>query len=74
MTHEGSEIARLRAQIDQEAQAAQAGLTGFAQGTSRHQTIVAKMERMTHALITEHGYEQGMQQMMQRLEKGEFSV
>jgi hypothetical protein len=52
-----SEVARLRAQIEAEYQAAQRGLTGLAAGTTRHAFITAKMERMTQYLqqLTEQG-------------------
>ena len=41
-----SEIARLRAQIEAEYEAARLGLTGLAEGTARHQIISARMERI----------------------------
>jgi hypothetical protein len=41
----GSEVARLRAQIDLEFEAMQRGLHGVAAGTAKHQFIMAKMER-----------------------------
>ncbi len=41
-----SEVARIRQQIAEEYQAAQAGLTGLASGVSRHQFITARMERL----------------------------
>jgi hypothetical protein len=44
-----SEIARIRQQIADEYQAAQLGLYGLAAGTSRHQFITARMERMGEA-------------------------
>ena len=52
-----SEVARLRAQIEAEYQAAQQGLTGLAAGAARHAFITAKMERMTLYLqqLTEQG-------------------
>ena len=41
-----SEVARLLAQISAEYEAAQRGLTGLAQGVSRHEFITARMENM----------------------------
>jgi hypothetical protein len=41
-----SEIARLRQQIEAEYLAAKEGLSGLASGTSRHDFITARMERM----------------------------
>lgn len=41
-----NEITRLREHIAQEYQAAQFGLTGLAQGTSKHTFITRKMERL----------------------------
>ncbi len=43
---QGSEVARLLAQINAEYEAAQRGLSGLACGTSRHDFITARMERM----------------------------
>ncbi len=40
----GSEVAHLMRQIDEEAQAAQRGLTGLASGAARHTFITRKME------------------------------
>lgn len=68
---EGSEIAKLRARIAQEEHAAQVGLTGLAQGTAQHRSIITRMERMTQTLIRKQGYEQGMQIMMHHLEREE---
>jgi len=42
-----SEVARLRAQIEAEYQAAHAALHGLASGTARHEVITARMERMS---------------------------
>ena len=41
-----SEVARLRAQIEQEAQASRSALYGLSSGSSRHEVITAHMERM----------------------------
>ena len=41
-----SEVARLRAQIQNEWDAARLGLTGLSQGSSKHETITTHMERM----------------------------
>jgi hypothetical protein len=42
----GSEVARLLTQICEEYKAARQGLTGLTQGTSQHQFITTRMERM----------------------------
>ncbi len=42
----GSEVARLMRQIDEQAQAAQRGLSGLASGTARHAFITRKMEEI----------------------------
>jgi len=44
MSH--SEIAHIRAQIHLEYASSQAGLSGLAAGTARHEFITAKMERL----------------------------
>ena len=41
-----SEVARLRAQIQAEYEAAERALYGFADGTARHKFITTRMERM----------------------------
>jgi len=41
-----SEVARLRAQIQNEWDAARLGMTGFSQGSAKHETITTHMERM----------------------------
>ena len=41
-----SEVARLLAQISEEYEAAQQGLSGLAQGISQHRFITNRMERM----------------------------
>ena len=41
-----SEVARLLAQISEEYEAAQRGLSGLAYGTSPHEFITARMEHM----------------------------
>jgi hypothetical protein len=43
---QGSEVAKLLSQISAEYEAAQRGLTGLAYGTSKHEFITARMERM----------------------------
>ncbi len=45
-SNSNSVIARLKKQIDAEAQAAQLAMHGPAQGISKHQFITARMERM----------------------------
>ncbi|HEY6406721.1 MAG TPA: hypothetical protein VIY29_04545, partial [Ktedonobacteraceae bacterium] len=47
MAENHSEVARLLAQIGMEYEAAQRGLTGLASGTSNHQFITARMERIS---------------------------
>jgi hypothetical protein len=44
----GSEVARLLSQISAEYEAAQRGLTGLAYGTSKHEFITTRMEKMGH--------------------------
>jgi hypothetical protein len=44
---QGSEVARLLAQISAEYEAAKLGLTGLAYGTSQHEFITARMEHMS---------------------------
>ena len=46
-----SEIARLMRRITLEHQAAQYGLTGLAYGTSRHDFIIARMERGAERML-----------------------
>lgn len=43
---QGSEVARLLAQISAEYEAAQRGLSGLAYGVSQHEFITARMEHM----------------------------
>lgn len=43
-----SEVAQLLAQISAEYEAGQRALTGLAQGTSQHDFITARMERMSN--------------------------
>ena len=45
-----SEVARLRAQIAAEYEAASRGLCGLASGTARHAVINARMERMSECV------------------------
>ena len=45
----GSEVSHLLQAIQQEYEAAQQGLSGFAQGTARHQFISTRMEQMHRA-------------------------
>jgi hypothetical protein len=47
MAENQSEVARLLAQIGMEYEAAQRGLTGLASGTSNHQFITARLERIS---------------------------
>ena len=41
-----SEVARIKREIEQDYQAAQQGMHGLAQGTSQHQFITVRMQRM----------------------------
>ncbi len=43
---QGSQVTRLLAQIQQEYEAAQLGLSGLAYGTSKHEFITQKMENV----------------------------
>lgn len=43
---QGSEVARLLTRIAEEYEAAQRGLTGLAQGVSRHDFIATRMDNM----------------------------
>lgn len=43
-----SEVARLLARITEEYEATQRGLTGLAQGVSRHDFIATRMDNMGH--------------------------
>ena len=47
----GSEIARLRQQIQLEYEAAQRGLSGLASGVARHDFIEARMEKGAERLL-----------------------
>ena len=46
LSTQGSEVAWLLAQISSEYEAAQQGLSGLAQGTSQHQFITRRIERI----------------------------
>ena len=66
-----SEVARLRRQIEEEYEAASLGLTGFAEGTTRHQFINARMERIggyVDALAALVGMEQAAAIMVETME------
>ena len=47
-TEHSSEVARLLTQISSEYEAAQRGLSGLAQGVSKHAFIAARMRRVGH--------------------------
>ena len=67
----GSEVARLRLQIEEEYLAAQRGLSGLAYGTSRHQFITQRMENMEKCrqkLVTLLGPEEAMKVVAETLE------
>jgi hypothetical protein len=66
-----SEIARVRQQIAAEYLSAQLGFSGLAEGTSRHQFITTKMERMGESFETlaqMMGKEQAIQIVAQTLQ------
>jgi len=66
-----SEVARLKAQIEAEVQAAQWALYGAALGTAQHQFITRRMERMgvLHEELTELvGEEEGVRLLVQVME------
>lgn len=46
VSEHNSEVARLLAQISAEYEAAQRGMSDFAQGSSKHEFIAARMEHM----------------------------
>jgi hypothetical protein len=46
LSQQGSAVAQLLAQISSEYEAAERGLTGLTQGTSQHQFITTRMERI----------------------------
>lgn len=48
ITEHGSEVARLLTQISSEYEAARRGLSAFAQGTAKHEFIMARMQRVGH--------------------------
>jgi hypothetical protein len=66
-----SEIARIRAQIQAEYEAATRGLSGLSAGSTRHTFITAKMENIARCqkqLIELTGKEQAMQIILETLE------
>jgi len=66
-----SEVARLKAQIEAEVQAAQWALYGVALGAAQHQFITRRMERMgiLHEELTELvGEEEGVRLLVQVME------
>ena len=68
-----SEIAQLLRRIDLEYQAAQWGLTGFAEGSSKHQFITARMENIgacRERLAELVGDEQAAQLLCDAMEQG----
>jgi hypothetical protein len=48
----GSEVARIREQIDTEIEAMKRGLYGVAEGTSRHRFIQARLQRVGELMVT----------------------
>jgi hypothetical protein len=67
-----SDIARMRQHIASEYLSAQLGLSGLAEGTSRHKFITTKMERMGEsfdALAQTMGKEQAIQIIAQTLQE-----
>jgi len=72
-----SEVARLRQQIELESQAAFSALYGLSQGSSRHETINAKLERIgqiQEELAAIVGSERATQIIVEALAKSEVSA
>jgi len=66
-----SEIARLLQQIDLEYNAARAALTGPTRGTTQHEFITARMERLNfyHEELSQHvGTQEASRLLVERLE------
>ncbi len=71
-TENKSEVANLMRQITQEYESAERGMTGFAQGTSQHAFITARMEnieRCRERLMTVVGPDQANRLVVEALEK-----
>jgi hypothetical protein len=67
-----SEVRRLLETIDREYQAAQFGLSGLAQGTSQHEFINARMEKIEdirEKLVDLVGEEQAGRLVVQQMER-----
>ncbi|GCE48314.1 hypothetical protein EI42_05216 [Thermosporothrix hazakensis] len=67
---QNSKVTRLLAQISEEYEAAQRGLTGLAQGTSQHTFITKRMERIAdlHSHLRELVGEEAMALIVKQLE------
>jgi hypothetical protein len=66
-----SEIAQLLQQIDLEYSAAKAAMTGLMYGTSQHEFITARMERLTlyHEELSHHvGTQEASRLLVERME------
>ena len=65
-----SEVARLLRQISEQYEAATLGLSGLAEGTSRHQVITAKLERIgeLHEELRAQVGDEAMALIIQQLE------
>jgi hypothetical protein len=69
---QGSEVARIKRQIELEYEAAQRGMYGFAAGTTRHEFITARMENMGRfheQLITLVGKQEATRALAEALEQ-----
>lgn len=66
-----SEVAHLLQQIDLEYSAAKAALSGLAQGTSQHEFITARLERLTfyHEELSQRvGTQEASRLLLERME------
>lgn len=75
MQENHSEIARLRQRIAQEYEAAQRGLTGFAEGSAKHEFITARMENIGvchHALQVLVGEGEAARIMVETIEESKL--
>jgi hypothetical protein len=72
-----SDVARLLAQIDAEYRSAELGLSGFAQGSAKHEFITARMEGMGRVheelekLVGKEQADKLIAEQMDRSDKGE---
>jgi hypothetical protein len=65
-----SEVARLLQQIREQYESAKLGLSGLAEGTTQHQVITAKMERIgdLHEELRTHVGDEAIAMIVQQLE------